>query len=87
MVKLCRNFVESNSDFDDGMFGNWVQILDRDQRQKKIFKDHFDEKVTAVLQKIGEANIISLNTVNYTHLDLASRQLVSDYGVLIIYRG
>jgi DNA-directed RNA polymerase subunit RPC12/RpoP len=53
----------------------------------EVGKDHFDEKVTAVLQKIGEANIISLNTVNYTHLDLASRQLVSDYGVLIVYRG
>ena len=43
-LSYVRNFVESNSDFDDGMFGNWVQILERDQRQKKIFEDHFDEK-------------------------------------------
>lgn len=53
----------------------------------EVGKDHFDEKVTAVLQKIGEANIVSINTVNYSHIDVASRQVVTDYGVLIIYRG
>lgn len=53
----------------------------------EVGKDHFDEKVTAILQKIGEANIISIHTVNYAHIDVASRQLISDYGVLIVHRG
>jgi hypothetical protein len=34
-LSFVRSFVESNSDFDDGMFRNWVQILEREQRQKK----------------------------------------------------
>jgi hypothetical protein len=40
-----------------------------------------------MLQKIGELNIISLTPIAYTHLDLATRAWVTDYGVLIVYRG
>jgi DNA-directed RNA polymerase subunit RPC12/RpoP len=53
----------------------------------EVGKDHFDEVVTRFLEKIGEAHLVSINTITYMHQDLASRQWVDDYGVLIVYRG
>lgn len=53
----------------------------------EVGKDHFEEVVTRCLGEIGEANVVSINTLNYTHVDMGSRQILSDYGVLITYRG
>jgi len=53
----------------------------------EVGKDHFDAEVTKFLDKIGEANVVSISTFNYTHMDLATRQWVTDYGILIVYRG
>lgn len=53
----------------------------------EVGKDHFDEHVTRFLEKIGEPNVVSISTFNYTHLDLATRDWVTDYGVLIVFRG
>lgn len=52
----------------------------------EVGKDLFDEHVTQFLQKVGEANIISITTLAYTHMDLATRAWVTDYGVLVVYR-
>jgi DNA-directed RNA polymerase subunit RPC12/RpoP len=53
----------------------------------EVGKDHFDEAVTKFLEKIGDSNVVSISTFNYTHLDLATRQWVTDYGILVVYRG
>ena len=53
----------------------------------EVGKDHFDEVVTRFLEKIGEANLVKLETFNYTHQDLATHEWVTDYGVFIVYRG
>lgn len=53
----------------------------------EVGKDHFDEVVSRFLDKIGEANIKSITPINYTHQDLATRQWVTDFGVLIVYLG
>ena len=53
----------------------------------EVGKDHFDEVVTAFLEKIGEANLVSIHTFNYTHMDLATRAWVTDYGAFIVYHG
>jgi hypothetical protein len=53
----------------------------------EVGKDHFDEVVSAFLDKIGEANLKSITPINYTHQDLATRQWVTDFGVLIVYLG
>lgn len=53
----------------------------------EVGKDLFDEHVTLILQKIGEINIISITTIAYTHMDLATRAWITDYGVLVVYRG
>ena len=49
--------------------------------------DKFDEMVSNFLSKVGESNIISVNSLTYTHLDIGSQKLLTDYAVLVIYRG
>ena len=49
--------------------------------------DHFEESVNKFLTKVGDENIISITTFTYTHQELASRQWISDYGVLVVYKG
>ena len=53
----------------------------------EVGKDHFDEFVTEFLSKVGETNIISVNTINYTHIDIGSRAILTDYGTMIVYKG
>jgi DNA-directed RNA polymerase subunit RPC12/RpoP len=53
----------------------------------EVGKDHFDEVVSRFLEKIGEQNIKSITPITYTHQDLASRQWITDFGVLIVYLG
>ena len=49
--------------------------------------DKFDEVVAKFLNDVGEANIVGIHTVSYTHLDIGTQKMLSDYGVLVIYRG
>ena len=49
--------------------------------------DNFDKVVSEFLAKIGQENIISINTFAYTHLDIGSQKLLTDFGILIVYRG
>ena len=53
----------------------------------EVGHDRFDQKVSELLAKIGTENIVSINTIAYTHLDLGSRQLMTDFGVMIVYKG
>jgi DNA-directed RNA polymerase subunit RPC12/RpoP len=53
----------------------------------EVGHDKFDEIVSKFLEKVGEENIISINTLNYTHLDIGTQKLLTEFGVLIVYRG
>ena len=53
----------------------------------EVGHDKFDEVITGFLAKIGEENIISINTLNYSFLDIGTQKLLTDFGVLIVYRG
>jgi hypothetical protein len=53
----------------------------------EVGHDRFDEIVSQFLGKVGEKHIITISTFNYTHLDIGTQKLMSEYGVLIIYRG
>jgi hypothetical protein len=53
----------------------------------EVGHDKFDEVVSGVLGKIGEANVISITTLTYTHLDIGTQKLLTDFGVMIVYRG
>jgi DNA-directed RNA polymerase subunit RPC12/RpoP len=53
----------------------------------EVGKDRFEEVVTDFLNNVGEANIVKITPITYTHMDLGSRQLITDFGVMIIFRG
>jgi DNA-directed RNA polymerase subunit RPC12/RpoP len=53
----------------------------------EVGHDKFDEVVSGFLAKVGEANIISINTLSYTHLDIGTQKMLTDFGVMIVYRG
>ena len=54
---------------------------------QEVNKDRFDEIVSAFLEKIGHANVVSVNTVNYSFMELSTRHILQDYGVLIVFKG
>jgi hypothetical protein len=43
--------------------------------------------VSEALAKIGEADLISINTINYSYIELGTQKLLTDFGVLIVHRG
>ncbi len=53
----------------------------------EVGHDKFDEVVSNFLAKVGEPNIISVTTLTYTHLDIGTQKLLTDFGVMIVYRG
>ena len=53
----------------------------------EVGKDRFDEVVSMFLDKVGWDNVISVTPVSYSYLQLDTRANISDYGVLIVYRG
>ncbi|MEI6392243.1 MAG: hypothetical protein WCT12_14205 [Verrucomicrobiota bacterium] len=53
----------------------------------EVGHDKFDEVVTNFLVKVGELNVISITTLTYTHLDIGTQKLLTDFGILVVYRG
>jgi hypothetical protein len=53
----------------------------------EVGKDHFDEVVSAYLEKVGQANIVSINPISYSYMELGSRNMLNDYGVMIVFKG
>jgi DNA-directed RNA polymerase subunit RPC12/RpoP len=53
----------------------------------EVGHDRFDEFVSNFLSKVGEENIVSINPINYTHLDIGTQKLMTEFGVLIVYKG
>jgi DNA-directed RNA polymerase subunit RPC12/RpoP len=53
----------------------------------EVGHDKFDEVISNFLGKVGEADIISLTPLAYTHLDIGTQKLLTDFGVMIVYRG
>jgi hypothetical protein len=49
--------------------------------------DKFDEKVSEFLNEVGESNLIGVHIVNYEHFDVGVQKVMTDYGVLVVYRG
>jgi len=53
----------------------------------EVGRDKFDEVITNFLAKVGEANVIGLHPLTYTHLDIGTQKLLTDYAVMVVYRG
>jgi hypothetical protein len=52
----------------------------------EVGHDRYEEMVSAFLNKVGEENIVSITSLNYTHVDIGSQRLLTDYAVQILYR-
>ena len=53
----------------------------------EVGRDRFDEIVSAFLVRVGEDHIVSITALSYTNLDIGTQKLMTEYGVLIVYRG
>jgi len=53
----------------------------------EVGHDKFDEVVSNFLGKVGEANVISITTLTYTTLDIGTQKLMTEFGVMVVYRG
>ena len=53
----------------------------------EVGHDKFDEVVSQFIGKIGEANIVNISPLTYTILDIGTQKLMTEFGVLIVYRG
>ncbi len=49
--------------------------------------DLFDDKVSTFLHEVGESNIVSTHIVVYEQFDVGVQKIMTDYGILVIYRG
>ena len=49
--------------------------------------DKFDEKVTAFLNLVTETNLIGIHPISYEMFDVGVQKVMTDYGVLIVFRG
>lgn len=50
----------------------------------EVGHDKYEEMVGAFLNKVGEENIISLSPLTYTHIDIATQKILTDYALQII---
>jgi ribosomal protein S27E len=53
----------------------------------EVGKDHFDEEVSAFLERVGQTNIVSVNPISYSFMELGTRTILADYGVMIVFKG
>jgi DNA-directed RNA polymerase subunit RPC12/RpoP len=53
----------------------------------EVGHDRFDEIVSQFLGKVGQESIISINSINYTFLDIGTQKLMTEYGVMVVYKG
>ncbi|SPE60080.1 conserved hypothetical protein [Verrucomicrobia bacterium] len=53
----------------------------------EVGHDRFDEIVSNFLVKVGEPNIVSITTISYSYLDIGTQKLLTDFGVLVVYKG
>ena len=53
----------------------------------EVGHDRFDETVTNYLNKIGQDNIVSVNPISYQHFDIGTQKVLTDFGVIILYKG
>jgi DNA-directed RNA polymerase subunit RPC12/RpoP len=53
----------------------------------EVGHDKFDEMVTDFLGRIGEQNLVSVTPISYSFNDIASQKQLTDFGVMIIYKG
>lgn len=54
---------------------------------REVGRDTFDQTVSEVIAEIGDDNIVSVHTISYTYVEMGSQKILSDYGVILVYKG
>jgi len=49
--------------------------------------DLFDDKVSEFLNEVTEANLVGIHVISYEFFDVGVQKIMTDYGVMIVYRG
>jgi hypothetical protein len=52
----------------------------------EVGKDKFDDVISEFLAKIGQANIVSITPVTYTHADASGSRMITDFAVMVVYK-
>ena len=52
----------------------------------EVGHDKFDEIATRFLNQIGDDNLISMNPITYQYVEIGSQKVVTDFGVMIVYK-
>ena len=53
----------------------------------EVGHDKFDDVVSNFLHRVGEDNVNSITGLTYTVLDIGTQKLMTEYAVMIVYRG
>jgi len=53
----------------------------------EVGRDRYEEIVGNFLNRVGESNIINISPLTYTHVDIGSQKILTDYAIQILYRG
>ncbi|MCO5051898.1 MAG: hypothetical protein M9920_06310 [Verrucomicrobiae bacterium] len=53
----------------------------------EVGRDRFDDTVTEFLQKVGEQHLVSVTPLTYSYVEIGSQKIVTDYAVMIVYKG
>lgn len=53
----------------------------------EVGRDRFDELVGQFLTKVGESNLVSITPITYSHQELSTRAWITDFGVIIVFKG
>ena len=53
----------------------------------EVGHDRYDEMVSAFLIKVGESHIVNISPINYSPVDIGSQKILTDFGVMIVYKG
>jgi phage FluMu protein Com len=83
---LVARAVKKDEDVGDGMRKIRLRVI-RHTDCIELGHDRYEELVGGFLNKVGENNIVSITPLNYTHIDIATQKVLTDYAVQIIYRG
>lgn len=54
---------------------------------REVGQDKFDQTVSEILVEIGDDNVVSVHPISYTYVEMGSQKILSDFGVIILYKG
>jgi hypothetical protein len=54
---------------------------------REVGQDRFDQTVSDFLEEIGDDHVVSVQPISYSYVEMGSQKILSDYGVIIVYKG